>query len=161
MTGVTGLRPTPGSVPSRGVVPLAWSLDTIGIIARHARDVARVLDVIAGFDSADAHSLRVPPRPTADGLHRSVDGVCIGLPTTFFFEGLEEGVESAVRSVADALAADGVELVEIELPGADTIFEETLPLLWAEATRPSAMRCATTRASCPTASAGAWKAASG
>ena len=132
VTGVTGLRPTPGGVPSRGVVPLAWSLDTIGIIARHARDVARVLDVIAGFDGADAHSLRATPRPTADGLHCSVDGVCIGLPTTFFFEGLEEGVESAVRSVADALAADGVELVEIELRGADTIFEETLPLLWAE-----------------------------
>jgi aspartyl-tRNA(Asn)/glutamyl-tRNA(Gln) amidotransferase subunit A len=132
VTGVTGLRPTPGGVPSRGVVPLAWSLDTIGILARRAIEVARVLDVIAGFDSADPHSRRVPRRTTADGLERLVDGVSVGIPSAFFFEGLEAGIESAVRAVADVLAAVGVELVEIELPGADTIFEETRPMLWAE-----------------------------
>src|SRR5690606_23443213 len=58
--GVAGLKPTWGRVPNKGVMPLAWSMDTIGPLARSVADLALVLDVIAGHEPADASSSRQP-----------------------------------------------------------------------------------------------------
>src|SRR5205085_6252737 len=56
LNGVTGFRPTLGSISSRGSYPICFSLETIGPIARSARDAAAIYAVINGFDSADPYS---------------------------------------------------------------------------------------------------------
>src|SRR2546425_7645100 len=59
--GVVGLKPTYGLVSCHGVVPNAWSFDTVGIFARSVRDVAIMPDAVAGFDPRDPASLEVAP----------------------------------------------------------------------------------------------------
>ena len=58
--GVVGLKPTHGRIGAAGVVPLAWSLDHVGVMARHVEDCALALGVLAGFDAADPRSSAVP-----------------------------------------------------------------------------------------------------
>ena len=60
MCGITGLKPTLGRVSRHGVMPLSWSLDCVGPLAASARDCARLMQVIAGADAADAHTQVVP-----------------------------------------------------------------------------------------------------
>jgi aspartyl-tRNA(Asn)/glutamyl-tRNA(Gln) amidotransferase subunit A len=95
--GVVGLKPTYGRVSRFGALPLGYSLDHMGPLARTVRDAAVVLNAIAGHDRRDATSSR---RPLVDFVPEdgvSIRGLRIGVPTNFFFEGLDPAVESAVR----------------------------------------------------------------
>src|SRR5206468_3603150 len=65
--GVVGLKPTYGRISRRGVLPLAWSLDHVGVLARSVADSALVLGVLAGPDPADPGSLAAPP-PAVDAV---------------------------------------------------------------------------------------------
>ncbi|MGH3242335.1 MAG: amidase [Spirillospora sp.] len=71
--GVTGLVPTFGLVPKSGCVPMAYSLDRIGPIARSARDCAALLEIMAGAHPSDPDSVRCPDRPPAPTHHQSTD----------------------------------------------------------------------------------------
>jgi aspartyl-tRNA(Asn)/glutamyl-tRNA(Gln) amidotransferase subunit A len=128
LCGVSGLRPTFGRVPNRGIFPVAASYDTCGPLARSVADVARAFRVAAGYDDED---------PTSrDGEAASalpVGRLRIGVPTAFFFDDVEPDVERAVRAVADALAALGARLVELELPGAAEVVAANAPVVLAEA----------------------------
>jgi len=58
--GVVGFKPTYGRIPRTGMVPVSWTLDHVGIIARSAEDAARLLTVLAGPDAGDDASLDAP-----------------------------------------------------------------------------------------------------
>src|SRR5215211_445883 len=77
--GVVGLKPTYGLVSRSGVVPLAWSLDHVGPLARTVRDCALLLEAIAGHDAADPTSARRPIPPYVAHLGRRPAGVRIGV----------------------------------------------------------------------------------
>lgn len=120
LNGVVGLRPTAGRVPVRGVFPIAVSFDTCGPLARHAIDVARVLDVISGYDPADPVCINHPFESAAAGIDRGVEGLRVAVPCGFFFAECDPEVEALVRAAAHVLAQLGARVEEIDLPGADT-----------------------------------------
>ena len=100
--GISGLKPTFGLVSKEGCVPLGYSLDHVGPMARTMRDCALMLHTMAGFDARDAcsASVDVPNFPAA--LDGSFAGVRIGVPREYFFSAPELNVEVA-NAVEDAI----------------------------------------------------------
>jgi aspartyl-tRNA(Asn)/glutamyl-tRNA(Gln) amidotransferase subunit A len=118
LCGVFGLKPTYGRNSRYGLVAFASSLDQVGIFARTADDVARVLGVIAGRDIHDATTADVPvPDYTAE-LSGDIKGARIGLPRSLFGEGLDAEVRASVEAAVDVYRDLGAEVVEVELPNA-------------------------------------------
>jgi aspartyl-tRNA(Asn)/glutamyl-tRNA(Gln) amidotransferase subunit A len=113
---VTGLKPTYGRVSRYGLVAFASSLDQIGPFARTARDCALLLESIAGADLNDSTAAREPVPHYAGMLDGDVRGLRVGVPREYFVEGMEGGVESAVRAAIEQLRELGAEIVEISLP---------------------------------------------
>lgn len=114
LNGVSGLRPTFGSISNRGVFHVAATFDTVGPMARDAREVARLHELMTGFDPADARAVEHAP-PAVEIPGRGIAGLRIGIPTGFFFEAIEPEVEGCVRSAAATLADLGATVSEIEL----------------------------------------------
>ncbi len=113
--GVTGLKPTYGSVSRFGLVAFASSLDQIGPIARTAMDVAVLYDAIKGYDPKDSTSVNKDYKVTSlDEL--DLKGLKIGIPPMFFGEGLNHEVEKAVREGISIFKELGAEVVEVKLP---------------------------------------------
>jgi aspartyl-tRNA(Asn)/glutamyl-tRNA(Gln) amidotransferase subunit A len=108
---VTGLKPTFGSVSRRGVFPLAWSLDTVGPIARTVADCAIAFDVIAGHDPADPHSAPVPHTSAAAEIGQDIRGLRIGYPRAFFHDTLEAGLSDLFDAAAAELETLGATIV--------------------------------------------------
>ncbi|GAA4233708.1 Asp-tRNA(Asn)/Glu-tRNA(Gln) amidotransferase subunit GatA [Actinomadura meridiana] len=119
--GVTGLKVTFGRVPKSGVVPLAFSADTVGPIARSAYDCALILDAIAGHDPSDPYSSPVAPDHYADDTRRGgVEGLRIGVPTRYFLDApqLDAEVRDGVLRAADVLAQAGATVTDVTVPHA-------------------------------------------
>jgi aspartyl-tRNA(Asn)/glutamyl-tRNA(Gln) amidotransferase subunit A len=111
--GVVGLKPTYGRVSTRGVIPLAPSLDHVGPLTRTAGDSALVLAAIAGYDAADVTSENVPVEL---GLEpQDFRHVRIGVVRQFFFEGLDPEVDSAVSKALALCTSLGAETRDIAL----------------------------------------------
>jgi aspartyl-tRNA(Asn)/glutamyl-tRNA(Gln) amidotransferase subunit A len=113
--GITGLKPTFGLVPRTGIVPLAWSLDHAGPMARSARDCALLLDVLAGYDAGDPSSAERPVTRHADALDSDVTGLRIGVDRALV-EQAEPGVAQCVEEALAALADAGARLVDVTVP---------------------------------------------
>lgn len=116
LCGITGLKPTYGRVSLAGVVPLAWSLDHMGPMARSARDCAVVLEAIAGRDALDPSSAAEPAEAWSSALEGGVAGLRIGVPTTYAFENTEPEVATIVREAVALLGQLGADVKELELP---------------------------------------------
>jgi aspartyl-tRNA(Asn)/glutamyl-tRNA(Gln) amidotransferase subunit A len=120
--GVSGLKPTFGLVSRSGVVPLSWSLDHAGPIARSVEDCALLLDVLAGYDPTDPDSVDVPLLNYNAALlatrtpEDAVRGTVLGLPTSYFFRHLDPEVERAVQAAIETLVALGATVREVALP---------------------------------------------
>lgn len=101
--GIAGLKPTYGLVSARGVIPLSWSLDHVGPLARSVEDIALMLQVIAGYDSADTASVSMTiPNYTAS-LRRAPATLRLGIAREFFFEGLDPEIERAMNQALPVL----------------------------------------------------------
>ena len=114
--GVTGMKPTYGSVSRYGLIAYASSLDQLGPVARSAADCAAVLDLMAGRDRRDGTSLDLPWGSLAEGLTGDLRGLRVGLPAECFGEGLDEAVRAAVLSAADVLKARGAVVEAFSFP---------------------------------------------
>ena len=114
--GVTGMKPTYGTVSRYGLIAYASSLDQIGPLARSAADCAAVLDAIQGKDPRDGTCLDVPAGGLLASLTGDVRGMRIGLPADCFGEGLDPEVRRAVLEAADVLEARGAKLVKFDFP---------------------------------------------
>ncbi len=119
LTGTVGMKPTYGRVSRFGMVAFASSLDQAGPFGRSVRDVALVLQAIAGHDPRDATSVDTPVPDYAAALTGDVKGLRLGVPREYFVAGLEPGVEAAVRTGIDVLRDLGAEIVEVSLPSTD------------------------------------------
>jgi aspartyl-tRNA(Asn)/glutamyl-tRNA(Gln) amidotransferase subunit A len=113
-----GLKPTYGRVSRYGAIAHGSSLDQIGPITRDVEDAAILLAGIAGHDPRDATTLKAPVPDYAKELKAGDDlkGLTVGVPKEYFVDGLEAGVESAIRTAIDQLADLGADIVEISLP---------------------------------------------
>ena len=114
--GVAGLKPTYGRCSRHGAIPLAWSLDHVGPMARRMADCAVLLQVMAGADPADPTSLQaaVPDYPKT--APADLTGVRIGLPDRFFWEDIDAEVERVCREGLDRLTAMGADVVVVPAP---------------------------------------------
>ncbi len=114
---VTGLKPTYGRVSRYGLVAFASSLDQIGPLTRDVTDCALVLNAIAGYDTRDSTSA---PQPTPDYtqcLTADLKGLRIGIPREYFVEGMQNEVETAIRTAIDKLRELGASVEwEVSLP---------------------------------------------
>jgi aspartyl-tRNA(Asn)/glutamyl-tRNA(Gln) amidotransferase subunit A len=117
--GVVGIRPTRGRVPNRGTVPVSPSLDTVGALAHHAQDVARLLAAIDGYDREDPTSARGPGDDVMAELTLGVEGLRIGVPRDAFFRGLHPGVEQALTDALAVLESLGARIREVPVEGVD------------------------------------------
>src|SRR5579884_1452392 len=108
--GVTGLKPTYGRVSCYGVIPLSWSLDHVGPLARSAEDCALIFDAIAGYDPRDPNSVSRPPSRTHETLtarsalgEASLQGLRLGLPQDAFINPLDPEVRLAWKGAVMVL----------------------------------------------------------
>ena len=131
--GVTGIKPTYGTVSRYGLIAYASSLDQIGPLGRTAADCAAILDAIQGKDSRDSTSLDVPAGGLLASLTGDVKGMKIGLPAQCFGSGLDSEVEKAVRGAAQVLKDRGAELVELDFPVMDYVIPTYYMIAAAEA----------------------------
>ena len=121
LCGIGGLKPTYGRISLRGVVPLAWSLDHAGPLARTVRDLAIALQTLAGYDDADPTSANVPVDDYTADLEAGVEGLRILVPSEHFFADIDAEVEGAVREAARTLASLGARVAEGPLPLTDLL----------------------------------------
>ncbi|CAI7991775.1 Glutamyl-tRNA(Gln) amidotransferase subunit A [Geodia barretti] len=103
--GVAGINPTQARVSRFGCMPMSWSLDVMGPLARTVRDCARVLGAIAGADENDATTSAEPVPDYEATLEQSVHGVRIGIPAGYFDEDLDPGVAAAIEATHAAEGA--------------------------------------------------------
>jgi len=116
--GCVGLMPTYGRVSLRDVVPLSWTLDHPGPLARTVRDCAIVLQAIAGPDADDQSTAHVPAPDYLAEIERGPKGLRVGLPRQHFWEQLDADVERLVRAAINGLEAAGAEIRETDFPDA-------------------------------------------
>ena len=118
--GVVGLKPTYGRVSINGVMPLAWSLDHVGPITRSVEDAALVFRALAGADI---------PQPRTGTLN----GLRLGVPRRYFFDGLHEDVELAIEEALSVLADQGALLEDVNWPDVHLSNSATWTIIMAEA----------------------------
>lgn len=116
LCGIAGLKPTFGRVSRYGVFPLAHSLDTVGPMARCVRDLALVMNVIAGYDARDPSCANRPDEDFTALLGQSIAGLRIGVPQEHFYDVIDPEVRAAVQSAADVLQGLGADVEECSIP---------------------------------------------
>jgi aspartyl-tRNA(Asn)/glutamyl-tRNA(Gln) amidotransferase subunit A len=114
--GIVGLKPTFGRVSRDGIVPHSWSLDHAGPLTRCVADAAHMLNALAGYDAADPACRDEPVPDYTQALDQSVQGLRLGICRRHFFEGNQQDVERAVEQAIGDLAAQGMQVVEFDLP---------------------------------------------
>jgi aspartyl-tRNA(Asn)/glutamyl-tRNA(Gln) amidotransferase subunit A len=133
--GITGLKPTFGRVPKTGCVPLGFTVDHIGPMARSAQDCALMLNVLAGPDRSDITASLEPVPDYVAGLDENLAGVRIGVDRLTRISGEHEdpGFAEAFDGAVDVLRALGADVREVELPHYTEISWATLLILLSEA----------------------------
>ena len=116
LTNTVALKPTYGRVSRFGLIAFASSLDQIGPFARSARDVAHLMNAIAGYDPLDSTSVDHPKPDYLAALTGDVKGLRIGVPKEYFVEGVEPGVKQAVDEAIQTFVGLGAEVGEVSLP---------------------------------------------
>jgi aspartyl-tRNA(Asn)/glutamyl-tRNA(Gln) amidotransferase subunit A len=113
--GISGLKPTYGLVSRAGVLPLCWSLDHAGPMAKSARDCALMLDAMAGHDPKDDASAKREKTDHLGALTGEVGGLRIGVPRGYFFEPADSAVVAVVEAALRQLEKRGARLVPLEI----------------------------------------------
>lgn len=116
LCGVVGLMGTYGRVSRAGVLPLSWTLDHVGPLAKTVEDAALVLNAIAGHDPADPGSAARPVDDATAKLGEEIAGLRIGLPRAMLWDGLDDEVAEACTVAVDVLRGLGAVVEEVDLP---------------------------------------------
>jgi len=114
--GIVGLKPTYGRVSRAGVMPLSWSYDHAGPMARTVEDTALLLGAIAGHDPLDGTSSRRAVPDYAAALDGGIAGLRVAVAEGFYAAGLDAEVERAVAEAARTLAALGARVEPLAVP---------------------------------------------
>lgn len=113
--GVTGIKPTYGTVSRYGLIAYGSSLDQIGPIAKDVTDCATILEVISSYDKKDSTSIKRDDCRFTKALVDDVTGMKIGIPRDYFGEGLDPEVKKAVLYAAEVLKDKGAVIEEFDL----------------------------------------------
>ena len=113
--GVTGIKPTYGTVSRYGLIAYGSSLDQIGPVAKDVTDCATILETIASYDSKDSTSVKRDDYNFTEALVEDVKGLKIGIPKDYFGQGLEPEVKEAILKAVDVLKDKGAIVEEFDL----------------------------------------------
>ncbi len=113
--GVTGIKPTYGTVSRYGLIAYGSSLDQIGPIAKDVTDCATVLEAISSYDKKDSTSIPRTDLDFTSALVDDVKGMRIGIPRDYLGEGLDEEVKDAILKAAKVLEEKGAIVEEFDL----------------------------------------------
>lgn len=113
--GVTGIKPTYGTVSRYGLIAYGSSLDQIGPVAKDVTDCAAILETISAYDEKDSTSVKRDDLKFTEALVDDVKGMKIGIPRDYFGDGLDPEVKEAVLSAAKALEEKGAVVEEFDL----------------------------------------------
>lgn len=117
--GLTGIKPTYGSVSRYGLVAFASSLDQIGPIGRNIDDCAALLSIISGSDERDSTCIIDKPFDFSGERVDRLDGVKIGVPSNYFQGGINEDVKQSVLKAVEELKSMGAQIEDFEMPMMD------------------------------------------
>ncbi len=113
--GVTGIKPTYGTVSRYGLIAYGSSLDQIGPVAKDVTDCAAILEVIASYDPKDSTSVKRESYDFTSALREDVKGLRIGIPRDYFGEGLDSEVKESLLAAAKLLEERGASVEEFDL----------------------------------------------
>ncbi len=113
--GISGIKPTYGLISRFGMVAYASSLDTPGILATNAEDLAMVLNAVGGFDERDSTSSPHKPGDLTRTLQEPLDGLRIGVPHSFFDEALDGVIHDAIHEAIQFFERKRAKIVKIDL----------------------------------------------
>ncbi|MGV8882890.1 MAG: amidase [Rhodoglobus sp.] len=113
VNGVIGIRPSFGSIPNDRIFPTSLTQDTVGPMGRDAALTARLTAVITGYERSDPYSVRMDAEPADARLGIDIVGLRVGIPETFFFDGMDSGVGARLDDFIAWLAAAGAVLVPV------------------------------------------------
>lgn len=135
MCGTSGLKPTYGRVPKSRSVPLAHSFDHVGPLARSARDLALLLQAMAGFDASDPRSADVPVPDLISALDGSLEGLRIGVERAHHtrVDGVDPSAVERFEAAVEVLEAGGAKVTEITIPFVDEVRSATAVGYFSEA----------------------------
>jgi aspartyl-tRNA(Asn)/glutamyl-tRNA(Gln) amidotransferase subunit A len=130
--GVTGLKTTTGRVSRANAMPLSFTLDTVGPLARTAEDCGLIAEVIAGPDPLDPMTDQSPLWDSA-AAQRDVKDLTIGVPTSFYVDGLEPDVAATLDATIREFEKLGARIVKVGLPDQTAVAAAALVVLAVEA----------------------------
>ncbi|HEV2137432.1 MAG TPA: amidase [Nitrososphaerales archaeon] len=134
LCGVLGLKPTYGRVSRLGVIPLATSLDTVGVLSSNAWDAAATLRVIAGHEKDDVTTVDSQATDYIDGLSLPFQGARIGVVRNYASEIVSPSVEKNFSKFISTLVEIGCTTHDLEIESMDQIYDRWLLIRRAEAT---------------------------
>ncbi|VTU37000.1 Glutamyl-tRNA(Gln) amidotransferase subunit A [Variovorax sp. PBS-H4] len=134
INGIVGIRPTYGRVSNHGIIPLAWSMDTAGPMARTVEDCALMFSAIAGHDPQDATTANVPVQDCLATLQQGAKGLRIGVVPDYFFHHLQAPVHDAVSAALETFKDLGAQIVNLSI---DNIHGNISAQLTVESCEPS------------------------
>jgi aspartyl-tRNA(Asn)/glutamyl-tRNA(Gln) amidotransferase subunit A len=133
LCGVVGFKPTRGRVSLRGVIPLSWSLDHVGPMARWVRDVAVLYKAIAGYDPSDPFSVKISVKDVLSRLGEGVHDWRVALAHDSYFDNVDPEVLDAVQQAARVFEELGARIAEVTIPGASEAAEINSMIVQSEA----------------------------
>ena len=114
--GVVGFKTSYGRVSTRGIVPSAYSLDSVGPITRSVEDAALMLEILAGFDPLDAIVLDRPVPVYSRTLRNPISQLRVGIPRTNFFDQLDPDVAASVEAAISHMKGRVRDVKDVTLP---------------------------------------------
>lgn len=114
--GLVGVRPSYGRVSVRGTFPRAYSLDTIGPLARNVNDAALLLNAISGYDPLDPYAVRAPRDDFTADIGRNIEGLRLGIVEDFSFRNVDPEVAAAVQRGIAVLKDKGARIKNVKIP---------------------------------------------
>lgn len=133
LCGVIGHKPTYGLVPKSRCVPLSWSLDSFGPLARTAQDCALMMSAISGHDPADASSVACAAPDFMGVLEAPIEGVRVGRARAYDERRAEPAVAQAVDRLAAEMREAGAEIVDVHIPDVEHAFQAASVVMVSEA----------------------------
>ncbi|MBI3516423.1 MAG: amidase [Proteobacteria bacterium] len=121
LCGLAGLKPTWSLVSRAGAMPLSFTLDTVGPLARTVRDVALLTQVIAGHDPRDATSRRTAAPDLTSGIEGGVKGLKIGVPQGYFDVDIDPEIAKLLSDAHAVYQKLGATVVAVKMPDLDEI----------------------------------------
>lgn len=132
--GVVGMKPTFGLVSKANVFDLAYTLDHIGPITKSVRDNAMILNIIAGYDHLDEHSIeRNKEIDYTARLHESIKGKTVGIATNRYFTHVDKEIEEALNRCVEIYKELETNVKEVDVPRIEEIADAQVVTIKAEA----------------------------